>query len=80
MQNHAVADSKVMLLWIFPMHVTQEIYAEEDLELKSPDLILIRGRQLLVMSGNVIAEMTFHADFHRVPRAVALVARARRGG
>jgi hypothetical protein len=80
MQNHVVADSKVMLLWIFPVHVTQEIYAEEDLELKSPDLIFIRGRQLVVMSGKVIAEMTFHADFRRVPRAVAQVARARKRG
>lgn len=71
LRNHVIGVSILRLLWIIPLHVQQEIYAEEDLQMKSPDLIAVQGRQLVVMSGKVIAEMSFHTDFHRVPSTVA---------
>jgi hypothetical protein len=70
-RNHVTGEAIVRLLWLFPLHIQNEIYADEDLQMKSPNVILVRGRQLVVMGGSVIGEMTFHTDFHRVAPAVA---------
>jgi len=66
MRNHATVESVVYFLWVIPIHMTQDVYAEEDLQMTSPDLVQIKGRQLVVIGGNMVAEMTFHAEFHRV--------------
>ncbi len=71
LRNHLIGESIIRLLWIFPLHVQQEIYAEEDLQMKSPDLIAVAGRQLVVIRGKVFAEMSFHTDFHRIPATAA---------
>jgi hypothetical protein len=65
MRNHAIVESVLYVLWIFPIHVTQEIYADEDLQFVPPNVVSVRGKQLVVMGGNMIASMTFHANFNR---------------
>jgi hypothetical protein len=66
MRNHGIVEATVWLLWIIPMHVQQEVYAEEEFQMKSRDVVFVQGKQLLVIHGAVSAEMTFHTDFHRV--------------
>ncbi len=67
LKNHTVAESVVYVMWLFPVSAQQEIFAEEDIELKNPNVVAMRGKQLVRLNGNDLAEMTFHADFQRVP-------------
>ncbi len=66
MRNHVVAESTFYILF-FPMHSTQDVYAEEQLQIISPDLIKVSGTQTVFIGKERIAEMTFHTDFHHVP-------------
>jgi hypothetical protein len=67
LENHVTAVSVVRLLWIFPVSVPQDIFAQEDLVMKTDDVVFVQGKQRAQVNGQDIAEMTFHADFHRVP-------------
>jgi hypothetical protein len=66
LHNHTTVESVVYVLWIFPIHMTDDIYAEEDLQMLSPDVIYVKGKELLVMGGNMVASTTFHTNFYRV--------------
>lgn len=66
LRNHTVAESVSHLLWIFPMHIQQEVIADELLTMKNRDLIFVEGQELVRVNGADIATMTFHTDFHRV--------------
>lgn len=66
LKNHAVIESVTYVMWVFPLSTQQDIFAEQDIELKNNDVIAMRGKQLVRLNGSDIAEMTFHADFNRV--------------
>lgn len=66
LKNHAVMESVVYVMWLFPVSAQQDIFAEQDIELKNPNVVAMRGKQLVRVNGQDIAEMTFHADFHKV--------------
>jgi hypothetical protein len=67
LENHATVVSVGYLFWVFPVSEQQEIFAHEDLALKTNDIVFVQGKQRVQLNGENIAEMTFHADFHRVP-------------
>ena len=71
LRNHTTVESAGYFLLIFPIHMTQDIYAEEELQMISPNLVSVKGKQLVVIGGNMIASMTFHANFDRVQSAPA---------
>jgi hypothetical protein len=66
LRNHAVMESVVYVMWLFPVRAQQDIFADEDVQLKSHDVLAVSGKQLVRVNGVDVAEMTFHADFHRV--------------
>jgi hypothetical protein len=66
LRNHAVLESVVYFMWLFPISAQQDIFADEDIEVKSKDVVAMRGKQLVRVNGTDVAEMTFHTDFHRV--------------
>lgn len=66
LKNHVVAESVVYVMWLFPLSAQQDIFAEQDIELKSHDVVAMRGKQLLRVNGADVAEMSFHGDFNRV--------------
>src|SRR5260370_1566599 len=67
LENHATVVSVGYLFWVIPVPEQQEIFAHEDLALKTNDIVFVQGKQRVQLNGEDIAEMTFHADFHRVP-------------
>lgn len=69
LKNHAAVESVMSVLWLFPVHVTQDIYADEQLQMVSHDVISVKGKQLVVIGGNMVASMTFHTNFNRVKSA-----------
>ena len=66
LRNHFIVETGVNVMWLFPLRITQDIYAEEDFEMRSPDLAFVQGKQVIVIGEHIGAKMTFHADFHRV--------------
>lgn len=66
LRNHTVAESVAHLFWIYPIHIQQDIVADELLTMKNRDLIFVEGQQVLRVNGGEAMTMTFHADFHRV--------------
>jgi hypothetical protein len=77
MRTHTTAVSAVYVLWIFPIHITQDVYSSEDLQMLSPDVVAVKGKQVIVVGGNMIASMTWHTDFHRTQAAGVPVAATR---
>jgi hypothetical protein len=67
LRNHAIVVQKAYVFLIFPVRVQQDVFAEEDIVLKSHDVIGMTGEQLVQVNGSDIAKITFHADFNRVP-------------
>jgi hypothetical protein len=66
MRSRVTMESTFWVL-IIPVHIAQDIYVQEALQLTSRDVIAVQATQWIVVGGNLIGEMTFHADFHRVP-------------
>jgi len=66
LRNHVTAESVINILWIFPMHMQQDVYADEDIQMISHDVVMVKGKQVVVMGTNMIASMTFHTNFYRV--------------
>jgi len=62
MRNHVTFVSVYYLI----IHLTQDAYVDEDLRMTSRDEIFVKGKQVIVIGGNIIAEMTFHTNFYRV--------------
>jgi hypothetical protein len=67
LRNHLVAVQHSWFLFI-PISVQSEYYAEEIVTLDdNPNLLKMRGAELMKLSGRDYARIGFHADFERVP-------------
>jgi len=66
LRNHLSVVQTSWLL-IFPIHIHEEIYAEQIATLRDQNSIGIRGAELIRMEGKDYARTEFHADFHRIP-------------
>jgi hypothetical protein len=67
LRNHVVLESVAYVFWLFPVTAHQEIFADEDIKVISPDALSMRGSERIRVGDQDIAEVTFHGDFHRVP-------------
>lgn len=67
LRNHVLVEQGINLLWVFPFYGREDIYADEDIAMKSDNLIAMSGKELIQVNGTDAAIVTFHADFHRVP-------------
>lgn len=67
LRNHALVEQGHSLFWVFPVYAREDIYADENIAVKSDDLIAMSGRELIQVNGTDAAIVTFHADFHRLP-------------
>lgn len=67
LRNHVLAEQGHNLMWVFPAYAREDIYADEDIAMKSDDLIAMSGKELIQVNGTDAVLVTFHADFHRVP-------------
>jgi hypothetical protein len=67
LRNHVLIEQGINLLWAFPFYGREDIYADEDIAMKSDNLIAMSGKELIQVNGTDTAVVTFHADFHRVP-------------
>jgi hypothetical protein len=67
LRNHALVEQVNYLLWVLPTYTREDIYADENIALKSDNLIVMSGKELVQLNGTDAAIVTFHADFHRVP-------------
>jgi len=66
LRNHLVVIQHSWFLFI-PMSVQTEYYAEEIVTLDDdPNVLKMRGAELMKLSGSDYARIGFHADFHRV--------------
>lgn len=72
LHNHATVESAGYVLALFPVYVTEDIYADEEIQLVSPNQIFMKGKQLVVVGGNMFASMTFHTNLDRVQNAPAV--------
>jgi hypothetical protein len=43
----------VSVLWLFPSRIQQDIFAEEDVEMKTADLIFMQAKQLVQVNGSI---------------------------
>ncbi|MGA9725850.1 MAG: hypothetical protein WBQ86_25580 [Candidatus Binatus sp.] len=67
LRNHVLTEQGHNLLWVLPAYAREDIYADEDIAMKSDDLIAMSGKELIQVNGTDSAIVTFHGDFHRVP-------------
>jgi hypothetical protein len=67
LRNHILVEQVNCLLWVLPVYNREDYYADENIALKSDNLIVMSGKELLQVNGTDTAIATFHADFHRVP-------------
>jgi hypothetical protein len=67
LRNHVLIEQGHNLLWVLPAYAREDIYADENIAMKSDDLIAMSGKELIQVNGTDAAIVTFHADFHRVP-------------
>lgn len=67
LRNHVLVEQGHNLLWVYPVYGREDIYADEDIAMKSDNLIVMSGKELIQVNGTDAAIVTFHADFHRVP-------------
>jgi hypothetical protein len=67
LRNHALVEQGISLLWLFPVYGREDIYADENIAMKSDNLIAMSGKELIQVNGTDAVIVTFHADFHRVP-------------
>lgn len=67
LRNHVLVEQGHNLLWMLPAYAREDIYADENIAMKSDDLIAMSGKELIQVNGTDAAIVTFHADFHRVP-------------
>jgi hypothetical protein len=67
LRNHTLIEQVNYLLWVFPVYAREDIYADENIAMKSDNLIAMSGKELIQVNGADAAIVTFHADFHRVP-------------
>jgi hypothetical protein len=66
LRNHLFVTQRSWFLFI-PISVDTEYYAEEIVTLDNdPNLLKMRGAELMKLSGSDYARIGFHADFHRV--------------
>jgi hypothetical protein len=67
LENHATMVSVSKFLWVLPVSSQQDIFAHEDLAMKAEDIVFVQGKQRVQINDEDIVDVTFHADFHRVP-------------
>src|ERR1700691_3068996 len=67
LRNHVLVEQGHNLLWVYPVYGREDIYADENIAMKSDNLIAMSGKELIQVNGTDAAIVTFHADFHRVP-------------
>jgi hypothetical protein len=67
LRNHALVEQGHDLLWVFPFYAREDIYADENIAMKSDNLIAMSGKELIQVNGTDTAIVTFHGNFHRVP-------------
>jgi hypothetical protein len=67
LRNHVLLEHGHNLLWVYPVYGREDIYADENIAMKSDNLISMSGKELIQVNGADAAIVTFHADFHRVP-------------
>jgi hypothetical protein len=66
LRNHLKVTDTSWLLFI-PIRVREDFYAEEIVTLKNPNVVNMRGAELMELNGSDYARIGFHADFNRVP-------------
>jgi hypothetical protein len=66
LQNRVVVEITQNFLWLIPMSAKEDILADEEIAVKDPDLIAMKGSQVLMLNGQNFASMSFHGDFRRV--------------
>ena len=66
LRNHISILQTVRMLFI-PFQARQDYYAEEIVNLRSPNLVRMQGNELMKLEGKDYARLGFHADFNRVP-------------
>jgi hypothetical protein len=67
LRTHTASNTTQWLLFI-PISYRQEVYADETVTLENPDLLGMRGVELIKVNGSDYARAAFHANFHRVPK------------
>jgi len=67
LRNHALIKQGHDLLWVFPFYAREDNYADENIAMKSDNLIAMSGKELIQVNGTDAAIVTFHGNFHHVP-------------
>jgi len=66
LRNHLSVIQTSWLLFI-PVRVQEDYYAEEIVILQNPNLVGMRGAELMKINGKDYLRVGFHADFNRFP-------------
>jgi hypothetical protein len=52
-------------VWLPYTHTREDVYADEIVTVKNPNLLIMQGVELIKVSGSDYLRASFHADFHR---------------
>ena len=66
LRTHFMVSGTTSILAIIPYSFQQDFYMEGDLQMTSPNVILVRGDDFFAQNGIVLARVWFHAEAHRI--------------